>query len=54
MPWLTEIQSAQIVAPLETGLNQSAVTTRMDINRSTVSHVFNLTRDTSKFNQSMH
>jgi len=47
MPRLTEIQSAQIVALLEAGLSQSAVATRMDINRSTVSRVF-------RFNQSRH
>jgi len=38
MPRLTEIQSAQIVALLEAGLSQSAISIRMGINRRY--HVF--------------
>jgi len=49
MPRLTEIQSAQIVALLETGLSQSAVAIRMGINRSTVSRVFSRYQETDSY-----
>ncbi|KYN13644.1 hypothetical protein ALC57_14157 [Trachymyrmex cornetzi] len=49
MPRLTEIQSAQIVALLEAGVSQSAVTIRMGINRSTVSRVFSRYQETDSY-----
>jgi len=49
MPRFIEIQSAQIVALLETGLSQSAVAIRMGINRSTVSRVFSWYQETDSY-----
>jgi len=49
MPWLTEIQSAQIMTLLEARLNQSVVAIRMDINRSTVSRVFSRYQETDSY-----
>jgi len=51
MPRLTEIQSPQNVALLETGLSQSAVAIRMGISRSTVSHVFSRYQETDSYHR---